>query len=362
MRLPSSFTLPLPTAMTLPCCGFSLARVGDDDPADLLFAFLDALNNDAVVQRSDVHAVYSVCRKVGDALRMILKTPASLAVSTRHERLLIIWQRLAVSRRRLPTRSAGARPVRLSARRLILMLAHLAGQRVAVDAEGVGGLGEAAVAAAEDAGDEALLELAHGVLEVDAPVDHLLDELLEPVADHERSPDPRPGQAAERLEVLLARPCHDVVGQRRHRRLLVPADPLEVVADELLVEARLRAARRVAVARPEARRVGRQRLVDQDDATRPGRVGSRPNSNLVSATMMPQRLGVRRRFGVQAQRQVADAGEHARPTSSRGLVSLMLMSWPLSALVAGVKIGSGSRSDSRRPGGSAMPQTSPVAE
>ena len=40
----------------------------------------------------------------------------------------------------------------------------------------------------------------------------------------------------------------------------------------------------------------------------------------------------------------------------------MLMSWPLCALVAGVKIGSGSRSDSRSPAGSRMPQTSPVAD
>ena len=38
----------------------------------------------------------------------------------------------------------------------------------------------------------------------------------------------------------------------------------------------------------------------------------------------------------------------------------MLMSWPLSALVAGVKIGSGSRSDSRSPAGSVTPQTLPV--
>ena len=37
--------------------GLFLGGVGDDDPADLLFAFLDALNDDAVVQRSDVHAV-----------------------------------------------------------------------------------------------------------------------------------------------------------------------------------------------------------------------------------------------------------------------------------------------------------------
>ena len=41
-----------------------LGGVGDDDPADFLFPFLDALNNDPVVQRSDVHAVYSVCREM----------------------------------------------------------------------------------------------------------------------------------------------------------------------------------------------------------------------------------------------------------------------------------------------------------
>ena len=35
-------------------------------------------------------------------------------------------------------------------------------------------------------------------------------------------------------------------------------------------------------------------------------------------------------------------------------------SWPCSALVAGVKIGSASRSASRRPLGSGIPQTAPV--
>ena len=40
------------------------------------------------------------------------------------------------------------------------------------------------------------------------------------------------------------------------------------------------------------------------------------------------------------------------PTSRAASASLMLMSWPLSAFVAGVKIGSGSRSDSRSPFGS----------
>ena len=53
-RLPSSLTLPLPAAITVPCCGFSLADVRDDDPADLLLAFFEAPNDDAIVERSDI--------------------------------------------------------------------------------------------------------------------------------------------------------------------------------------------------------------------------------------------------------------------------------------------------------------------
>ena len=33
-----------------------LGGVGDDDPAYLLFAFIQALDNDSVVKRSDIHA------------------------------------------------------------------------------------------------------------------------------------------------------------------------------------------------------------------------------------------------------------------------------------------------------------------
>src|SRR5262245_21486527 len=70
------------------------------------------------------------------------------------------------------------------------------------------------------------------------------------------------GEAAERLHVLVSRSSHDLVWQRGDRRLLVPVNALEVVADELLVEAGLRTARSIAVAGPEARRIGRERLVD----------------------------------------------------------------------------------------------------
>src|SRR5712692_3944616 len=39
----------------LPLLRLLLGGIGDDDPADLLFAFLKALDDDAVVERSDVH-------------------------------------------------------------------------------------------------------------------------------------------------------------------------------------------------------------------------------------------------------------------------------------------------------------------
>src|SRR5262245_1345690 len=65
-----------------------------------------------------------------------------------------------------------------------LVLAHLAAECVAVDAERLGRLREAPVLTRQHAGDEALLELAHGVLEEDAFVDHFLHELFQPIGDH----------------------------------------------------------------------------------------------------------------------------------------------------------------------------------
>jgi hypothetical protein len=62
-------------------------------------------------------------------------------------------------------------------------------------AEGVGGFRDAAVGAAEDARDEALLELVERVLEEDAAIHHLLDESLEPFGNHRRNGRPRRGPA-----------------------------------------------------------------------------------------------------------------------------------------------------------------------
>ena len=48
--------------------GFFLRRVGNDDSPDLLFAFFKALDDDAVVERSDIH---------GFELQTILNVPDS---------------------------------------------------------------------------------------------------------------------------------------------------------------------------------------------------------------------------------------------------------------------------------------------
>ena len=72
-------------------------------------------------------------------------------------------------------------------------------------------------------------------------------------------------------------------------------------------------------------------------------------------------FGVRRAARIQAQRHVAQLSRCvSRPTILPASSSLMLTSCPLVALVAGVKIGSGRRSDSRSPAGSLMPQTDPL--
>src|SRR5207249_4236452 len=68
-----------------------------------------------------------------------------------------------------------------------------------------------------------------------------------------------------RLAVFLRRLLDDARRQLRARRLTVPADLCEVIADVLLIEARLRASALVLVGRPEAAGVRRQALVDQDN-------------------------------------------------------------------------------------------------
>ena len=75
--------------------------------------------------------------------------------------------------------------------------------------------------------------------------DHLFNQPLQAVSFMRAYSSSRLLEQPERLDVLLARLHDDIVGQRGHRRLFVPADGLEIVAHELLVEAWLRPAGRV---------------------------------------------------------------------------------------------------------------------
>ena len=102
-------------------------------------------------------------------------------------------------------------------RRLDFQLFDLAGQGIPVDAQGIGGLRQVALALFDDFDDEAAIELAQGILVVDAFLDHLRDQLLEqPV--HASVPSRReggrvqfaPGQAPECIQVFSTGVFDDV--------------------------------------------------------------------------------------------------------------------------------------------------------
>src|SRR5207248_1098936 len=67
------------------------------------------------------------------------------------------------------------------------------------------------------------------------------------------------------LQVLRLGPGHDFRRQRRCRRSFVPSECFQVIAHELFVEAGLAPARAVLVGGPEAGRIRREHLIDQDE-------------------------------------------------------------------------------------------------
>ena len=67
------------------------------------------------------------------------------------------------------------------------------------------------------------------------------------------------------FDVFLAGFLDDVVQQFGAGRGFVPVEGLEVISDELFVEAGLAFAGGVEAGRPEAGGVGREYLVDQDE-------------------------------------------------------------------------------------------------
>src|ERR1700735_5541931 len=71
------------------------------------------------------------------------------------------------------------------------------------------------------------------------------------------------GQALQGFAVLIAGAGDDLRRQCRAWRTLVPVERFEIVADELLVEARRTDADLVGVGRPESRAVRRQHFIHE---------------------------------------------------------------------------------------------------
>src|SRR4249920_1669061 len=57
--------LAVPSGNDLALLRLLLGRVRDDDPADLLFAFFEALDDEAIVERSDMHGFRLLTRVTG---------------------------------------------------------------------------------------------------------------------------------------------------------------------------------------------------------------------------------------------------------------------------------------------------------
>src|SRR6185295_2250770 len=134
-RLPSSFDLPAPAAITLPCWGFSLAESGMMIPP----TFCSPSSIRETMMRSCNGLTFMLCTPSVVGLGLSV----GLALDTCDCQLYGgHWQC------QVGTASFGG----LWA--LDLVLAHLARERVAVHPESAGGFREAAVAPAEHAGDE----------------------------------------------------------------------------------------------------------------------------------------------------------------------------------------------------------------
>src|SRR5436190_17882020 len=67
------------------------------------------------------------------------------------------------------------------------------------------------------------------------------------------------------LQVFGGRFGNDIRWQHQTRWSLVPIERFEVIADELLVKTGLALARLVLIRRPEARGIGSQHLINQDE-------------------------------------------------------------------------------------------------
>ena len=124
-----------------------------------------------------------------------------------------------------------------------------------------------------------------------------------------RSFTPSPQQLISRTQIPLPCPLDDLIAHRPALSLratvlqtLPEALRCEPVAKILLVEARLAATRSIPLLRPVARRVGRERLVDEDKLA----AVDQPKLELGVCDDEPPRGGVLRRGGVQLYSDIGD--------------------------------------------------------
>src|SRR3989344_2406868 len=144
------------------------------------------------------------------------------------------------------------------------------------------------------------------------------------------------GEAGQGFAVFIGGFLRDVGGHCGGWLLFVPAGGFEPVTDELLVEAWWVLAFCIAVCWPETAGVWGQGFVHQ------GRVpsSSRPNSNLVSAMMMPRVAAYSTAALYRAIEVSRTLAASSAPMIASHCSKLMFSSWsPTAALVEGVKIG-----------------------
>ena len=151
--------------------------------------------------------------------------------------------------------------------------------------EHLGGVADVALRSLQRPGDEHLFEFAPRVFVEDPLFQEFLYELFELIAHGQRSSRPDSRRNASTYFSRVRRTTSsgsDGTGGCLFQRIC-----FEVVADELLVEARLPVAGLVLGCGPEARRIRRQHFVDEDDVGAGLPMPTNPNSNFVSAMMMP---------------------------------------------------------------------------
>src|SRR5579863_1305957 len=112
-----------------------------------------------------------------------------------------------------------------------------------------------------------------------------------------------PSQPVEGFKILVARAIRDILWQAGCRRLLVPANGFEIIADELFIEGGLCAAGLPRAGIPETRGVRRQYLVGEDDL-----LSHRSKLEFRVCKNEPARLGMCCSFGVDRKGEPPQLG------------------------------------------------------